>query len=55
VPVRWDELAHLTSGAHWSVATVQSRLAEGNEPWSGYEAARNALAAAMKTLDFKAG
>jgi bifunctional non-homologous end joining protein LigD len=55
VPVRWDELAQLTSGAHWSVATVQSRLAEGNQPWSGYEASRNALAAAMKTLGFKAG
>ena len=55
VPVRWDELAHLTSGAHWSVATVESRLAEGNQPWSGYEASRKALAAAMKTLGFKAG
>lgn len=54
VPVRWDELAHLTSGAHWTVATVQSRLAEGNEPWAGYEAGRNALAAAMKTLGFAA-
>lgn len=55
VPVRWAELAQLSWGAHWSVATVQSRLAEGNQPWSGYEASRNALAAAMKTLGFKAG
>lgn len=54
VPVRWDELAQLTSGAHWTVPTVGSRLAEGNEPWSGYAASRNALAAAMKKLGFTA-
>jgi bifunctional non-homologous end joining protein LigD len=55
VPVRWDELAGLTSGAQWTVATVQSRLAEGNRPWAGYESARNALPPAMKALGFKAG
>ena len=54
VPVRWDELAQLTSGAHWTVASVPSRLAEGNAPWSGYQASRNALPAAMKTLGFSA-
>ncbi len=54
VPVRWDELAQLGSGAHWSVASAPSRLAVGNEPWAGYERSRNALAAAMKTLGFKA-
>jgi bifunctional non-homologous end joining protein LigD len=55
VPVRWDELPGLTSGAQWTVATVQSRLAEGNRPWAGYEGARNALPAAMKALGFEAG
>ncbi|HKB53919.1 MAG TPA: DNA ligase D, partial [Ramlibacter sp.] len=29
VPVRWDELKQLTSGAQWSVRSVQSRLAHG--------------------------
>jgi bifunctional non-homologous end joining protein LigD len=55
VPVRWDELAGLTSGAQWTVATVQSRFAEGNRPWAGYESARNALPPAMKALGFNAG
>ena len=54
VPVRWDELAELTSGAHWTVASVQSRLADGNEPWAAYGASRNSLPAAMKTLGFTA-
>jgi len=54
VPVRWEELAQLGSGAQWSVATVRSRLAQGNKPWTGYAASRNALPAAMKALGFRA-
>jgi bifunctional non-homologous end joining protein LigD len=52
VPVRWDELAGLKSGAQWSVGTVHERLDEGNAPWADYEASRASLAAAMKTLGF---
>jgi bifunctional non-homologous end joining protein LigD len=54
VPVRWDELPRLRSGAHWTVASVSSRVAEGNAPWADYERSRNALAAAMQALGFKA-
>jgi bifunctional non-homologous end joining protein LigD len=53
VPVRWNELASLKSGAHWTVATVHDRLDEGNEPWADYESSRSALGAAMKALGFK--
>ncbi|HYF43420.1 MAG TPA: DNA ligase D [Ramlibacter sp.] len=53
VPVRWDELAGLKSGAHWTVSTVHERLDQGNQPWDGYEASRAALAAPMKLLGFK--
>jgi bifunctional non-homologous end joining protein LigD len=53
VPVRWDELAGLEGGAHWSVATVGQRLEQGNTPWQDYEASRAPLAAAMKTLGFQ--
>ncbi len=53
VPVRWDELASLDSGAHWTVASARSRLATGNTPWGDYRSSRNALAAAMKTLGFE--
>ena len=50
VPVGWDELATLDSGAHWTVATVQTRIARGNTPWRDYEDSRAALATAIKTL-----
>ncbi|HSV34057.1 MAG TPA: DNA ligase D, partial [Ramlibacter sp.] len=34
VPVRWDELDALKSGAHWTVRSVHTRLDEGNQPWA---------------------
>jgi bifunctional non-homologous end joining protein LigD len=52
VPVRWDELAALKSGAHWSVTNVHTRLDEGNAPWDDYERSRKALGPAMKSLGF---
>ncbi|MEO7391118.1 MAG: ATP-dependent DNA ligase, partial [Ramlibacter sp.] len=53
VPVRWDELPGLKSGAHWTVGTVHSRMDEGNSPWAGYESSRQGLTAAMKALGFR--
>ena len=50
VPVAWDELDDVTSGAHWSVQTIGPRLPVGNGPWRGYDGAAVSLAAAMKTL-----
>ncbi|WP_332825104.1 DNA ligase D [Ramlibacter sp.] len=55
VPVRWDELGALKSGAHWTVGTVHSRLDQGNAPWADYEKSGVALGAAMKKLGFQAG
>ena len=55
VPVRWEELARLKSGAHWTVGTVHTRLDEGNAPWADYEASRTGLSAAMKALGFRRG
>jgi bifunctional non-homologous end joining protein LigD len=54
VPVRWEELAELTSGAHWTVRTVGERLAVGNTPWEDYDKSATTLTKAMKTLGFKA-
>ncbi len=54
VPVAWEELAGLRSGAHWSIRTAQKRLDKGNAPWSGYAKAAKGLAGAMKTLGYKA-
>jgi bifunctional non-homologous end joining protein LigD len=53
VPVRWDEVPALTSGAHWTVRTVQERLDEGNAPWADYTKSAVTLTKAMKTLGFK--
>jgi len=53
VPVRWEELPELTSGAHWTVSSVQERLAEGNAPWADYARSATTLAKAMKALGFK--
>jgi len=53
VPVAWDELESLTSGAHWTGQTLGGRLAVGNSPWDDYESSRNNLSAAMKQVGFK--
>ena len=53
VPIAWHELADIGSGAHWTVATVDQRLATGNAPWNGYERAAVSLAAAMKKLGYQ--
>ncbi|MCD6078364.1 MAG: ATP-dependent ligase-like protein, partial [Ramlibacter sp.] len=55
VPVRWDELPALKSGAHWTLGMVHSRLDQGNAPWADYEASRTSLGAAMKKLGFEPG
>jgi bifunctional non-homologous end joining protein LigD len=55
VPVRWEELPKLTSGAHWTVKDVESRLGVGNTPWAEYAKSATTLTRAMKTLGFKAG
>ena len=50
VPVAWDELARITSGAHWTVQTVGRRLRTGNGPWHGYDHAAVSLSGAIKAL-----
>ncbi|WOB07658.1 DNA ligase D [Piscinibacter gummiphilus] len=52
VPVTWDELAGLTSGAHWTVQNVAERLATGNTPWDGYAKAKQSLVKPMKAMGF---
>lgn len=50
VPVAWDELPDLRSGAHWQLADAPSRLAIGNQPWAGMEKARRGLAGPMQRV-----
>ena len=53
VPVEWDELAVLKSGAHWSLPDIEERIAIGNDPWAEMDKRRSPLAAAMRKLGFK--
>jgi len=55
VPVSWDELPDLKSGAHWTLATIAERRAVGNRPWAAMAQRRVGLAAAMRTLGFMPG
>jgi len=52
VPVAWDELPELSSGAHWTLRTIDDRLALSTDPWQGYGGAKQTLRAAMKALDY---
>ncbi|CAB3647485.1 DNA ligase D [Achromobacter pestifer] len=51
VPVHWDEVGAIKSGAQWTVANIHTRLDQGNAPWEGY--APQTLGKAMKLLDFE--
>jgi bifunctional non-homologous end joining protein LigD len=53
--VAWNELGKITSGAHWTVPSVEQRLRIGNGPWEGYATAAVSLTAAMKALGYRAG
>jgi len=55
VPVEWDELLQLKSGAHWTLANVEERIAIGNAPWTGMDRQRKGLAAAMRKLGLGIG
>ena len=55
VPVAWDELPTLRSGAHWTMRNAPERFAVGNSPWSDWERSRKGLAGAMKTVGFAPG
>ncbi|SEO38978.1 DNA ligase D [Nitrosovibrio sp. Nv6] len=53
VPVSWEELESLTSGARWSASNIHERLDKGNNPWSDYDATKQSIVPAMKKLGFK--
>jgi len=50
VPIAWDELAKVTSGAHWNVRNIHARLDKGNEPWAGYSGSARTLGRAREIL-----
>ncbi len=52
VPIGWEEVDHIESGAHWKLADIHRRLDTGNAPWDGYAAAARSPREAMAALDF---
>ncbi|MEN7529555.1 DNA ligase D [Cupriavidus sp. DL-D2] len=52
IPVSWDELAELTSAAHWTIANVGARLQElsRHDPWAGFATSRQTLTRARRRL-----
>jgi bifunctional non-homologous end joining protein LigD len=54
IPVSWDDLPKLKSGAQWNVRTAREHLSfQTSDPWAGYWKARQPLAEAMKRLGYK--
>ncbi len=55
MPVGWDDLPKLKSGAQWTVAMAREHLSfQTEDPWSGYWNCRQTLTTAMKALGFAA-
>jgi bifunctional non-homologous end joining protein LigD len=51
MPVAWEDLAQLKSGAQWTIATAREHLSfQSTDPWAGYWKARQTLARPMKIL-----
>ena len=53
VPIAWEELQTLTSGAHWTVENIAERILVGNSVWDGYAKSACNLKDAIKTLGYK--
>ncbi|HVJ59828.1 MAG TPA: DNA ligase D [Burkholderiaceae bacterium] len=51
MPVSWDDLGSLKSGAHWTVATAREHLSfQTVDPWAGYWKSRQTTTRARKLL-----
>jgi len=55
MPVAWEQLPALKSGAQWTIATAREHLSfQQADPWADYAAARQSLAGPMKALGYAA-
>ena len=54
MPVTWEDLPMLKSGAHWTIATAREHLSfQKVDPWAEYFSSAQTLTAAMKMLGYK--
>lgn len=51
VPIGWDELAHTTGGAHWTLHNIDERLAAVSQadPWAAYGRVKQKITAELTT------
>ncbi len=51
MPIAWDELADVRSGAQWTISDARDRMSfQKTDPWADYGKCRQTLTAAMKRL-----
>ena len=51
MPIAWDELPELNSGANWTISDARDRLSfQKVDPWAGYWRCKQTMTAAMKAL-----
>src|SRR5690606_26814928 len=51
MPVSWDELEQLRSGAHWTIRTAREHLSfQKADPWAGYWKKRQSRTVALRRL-----
>lgn len=56
MPVSWNDLASLKSGAQWTISTAREYLSfQSSDPWADYWKTRQTLTSAMKSLGFNPG
>ena len=54
MPVAWEQLKALKSGAQWTISTAREYLSfQQDDPWTEYWKARQTLTVAMRKLGFK--
>jgi bifunctional non-homologous end joining protein LigD len=54
MPMGWDDLARLKSGAQWTIATAREHLSfQSVDPWADYWTARQTLGKPMRVLGFR--
>jgi len=54
MPVAWDQLPALKSGAQWTIATAREHLSfQKADPWAAYWTTRQTLTKAMKVIGVK--
>ena len=55
MPIDWDQLSELKSGAHWTIKDAPEYLSVRREdPWKDYWTSRQSISKAMKTLGLPA-